>query len=309
MTDEVKNGVTAETPKKVRRGINNETKAVSQLKFHEKDAAKNGLFIGHLEDVTLNWAVGKEGTAFAGLRMPYLTFHFVSQHANAAEQRHVYNTMFPVESNIATIPGGTDDWRVSNVLNWMKHMLDTYYLKGRLMTEAEEDALTLPFCDFDDNGEYIAVDPQTVLDGYGTIFNNFIAIMNGNFNLKEGETPRCAYKDANGKPIAVWMKLLRHRKTKKGWINVGQNGDLGFDSFVGSGAIEIFKGNGVAPSILNIDLAKESITPKDTSKTPTIGGQGMAGMMGGAVIPGGVPSGMPMDNTAFNAAGMDDMPF
>jgi hypothetical protein len=217
--------------------------------------------------------------------------------------------MFPVESNIATIPGGTDDWRVNNVFKWMKHMLDTYYLKGRLMTEAEEKALTLPFCDFDDNGEYIAVDPQTVLDGYGTIFNNFIAIMNGNFNLKEGETPRCAYKDANGKPIVVWMKLLCHRKTKKGWINVGQNGDLGFDSFVESGAIEIFKGNGVAPSILNIDLAKESITPKDTSKTPTIGGQGMNGMMGGAVIPGGVPSGIPMDNTAFNAAGMDDMPF
>ena len=45
-------GVTAETPaKKVRRGVSNQTKAVAQLRFHEKDAATNGLFIGHLEEV------------------------------------------------------------------------------------------------------------------------------------------------------------------------------------------------------------------------------------------------------------------
>jgi hypothetical protein len=157
MADEIKKGATAEAPvKKNRRGVTNETKAVSQLKFHEKDSAQNGLFIGHLEDVTVNWAVGKEGTSFAGLKMPYLTFHFASQHTNPAEQRHVYNTLFPVDSNIATIPGGTDEWRVNNCFAWIKHMLDVYYLKGRMMTEAEEDALTLPFCDYDDNGEYVS---------------------------------------------------------------------------------------------------------------------------------------------------------
>ena len=49
MTNETKNGATAEVPtRKNRRGVSNETKAVSQLKFHEKDAAQNGLFIGHL---------------------------------------------------------------------------------------------------------------------------------------------------------------------------------------------------------------------------------------------------------------------
>lgn len=291
--------------KKNRRGVNNETRAVSQLKFHEKDAAQNMLFIGHLADVTLNWAVGKEGTAFASMKMPYLTFHFASQHPKPEEQRHVYNTLFPIASNIATIPGGDSAWQVDNVMNWIKHMLDIYYLKGRLMTEAEEDALTLPFCDFDDNGEYVSIDPEEVLAGYGTVFANALAMLEGKFNLTEGETPKCAYKDANGKPIAVWMKLLRHKKTKKGWTNVMPNGDLGFDSFIGAGCIEIYKGNGTNPSILRVDIAKESITPKDTKKEPTVG---IPTMMGGAVIPGMMPTGMPSDNGAFAAAG-DDMPF
>ena len=309
MSEEIKNGATAEAPKKVRRGISNATRAVSQLKFHEKDAAQNCLFIGHLADVTVGWSVGKEGTSFANLNAPYLTFHFASQHPKPEEQRHVYNTLFPVASNIDTIPGGNSEWQVNNVFAWIKHMLDTFYLRGRQMTEAEEDALTLSFCDYDENGEYVSVDPEEVIKGYATLFTNVAAMLNGTFNLPEGETPKCAYKDANGKPIAIWMKLLRHKKTKKGWTNVTQNGDLGFDTFIGSGAIEIFKGAGTAPSILRVDLSKESITPKDTKKEPTMGGQMMPGMMGGAVIPGGMPTGMPMDNSAFAAAGADDMPF
>lgn len=308
MTDEIKKGATAEAPvKKNRRGVTNETKAVSQLKFHEKDSAQNGLFIGHLEEVKVDWAVGKECTSFAGLKMPYLTFHFASQHANPTEQRHVYNTLFPVDSNIATIPGGSDEWRVNNCFAWIKHMLEVFYLKGRLMTETEEDALTLPFYDYDDNGEYVAVDPQEVLNGYGVVFANTVAILNGTFNLAEGETPKCAYKDANGKPITIWMKLLRCKKTKKnGWTNVTSNGDLGFDSFIGSGAIELFKGNGTMPTILRLDLAKESITPQKVNKEPTIGGQGMPNMMGGAVVPGMMPNMMGMDNGAFAAAAEDD---
>ena len=312
MADEIKNGATVEAPiKKNRRGISNETRAVSQLKFHEKDAAQNGLFLGHLEEVTLNWAVGKEGNIFAGLKIPYLTFHFASQHANVSEQRHVYNTMFPVPSNVDTIPGGAAVWQVNNVFKWIKHMLDTYYLHGRLLTEAEEDALSLPFCDYnEETGEYIAVDPQEVLNGYATLFTNVVNMLEGNFGLKDGETPKCAYKDANGKFIAVWMKLLRCHKTKKSWVNVTANGDLGFDSFIGAGAIEVFKGQGTIPAILRLDLSKESITPKDTKKEPTLGGQAMPGMpMGGAVMPGMMPSAMPMDNNAFAAAGADDMPF
>ena len=309
MSDEIKNGAPAEAPAKKRRGVSNETKAVSQLKFHEKDAVQQGaaagLFIGHMVEVTMNWAVAKENTSFAGLKMPYLTFHFASNHANAVEQRHVYNSIFPVESNIATIPGGTDEWRVNNVFNWIKHMLDIYYLKGRQLTPEEEDALSLPFCDYDDNGEYVMVEPQEVLNGYGAMFANVIAMLDGKFKLAEGDTPKCCYKDANGKPITVWMKLLRHRKAKKGWVNVTPNGELGFDSFIGAGCIELFKGQGTLPAVLRIDLSKESITPKDTKKEPTLG---MPGMPGGAVMPG-MPAGMPTDNSAFAAAGADDMPF
>ena len=50
------------TVKKARRGVNNQTKAVAQLRFHEKDAStQNGLFIGHLENVYVDWAVNAEG--------------------------------------------------------------------------------------------------------------------------------------------------------------------------------------------------------------------------------------------------------
>lgn len=310
MAEEIKNGATAEAPvRKNRRGVTNETKAVSQLKFHEKDATQFGLFLGHLEEVKLDWATAKEGSSFAGLKLPYLTFHFVSQHPNVNEQRHVYNTLFPVESNRATIPGGDDAWRVNNVLNWIKHMLDIYYLNGRQMTEQEEDALALSFCDYDDNGEYVMVEPQEVLNGYAALFANVVIMLEGKFNLPEGETPKPAYKDANGKHIIVWMKLLRHKKTKKGWTNVTPNGDLGFDSMIGAGCIERYKGQGTMPTVLRIDASKESITPKETKKDPTVGGQMLPGMMGGAVMPGAIPTGMPMDNAAFAAAGNDDLPF
>ena len=40
-------------PKKLKRGVSNQTQAVNQLKFHEKDAAQNGLFVGHLDTVSL----------------------------------------------------------------------------------------------------------------------------------------------------------------------------------------------------------------------------------------------------------------
>lgn len=309
MSDEIKNGATAEAPvKKNRRGISNETKAVSQLKFHEKDAANNGLFIGHLVEATVNWAVGKEGSSFASLKMPYLTFHFASQHPNINEQRHAYQTLFPIPSNIDTIPGGSAEWQVNNLMNWIKHVLDIFYLKGRQLTPEEEDALTLSFCDFDDDNNYVQVEPQEVLNGYQTLFTSAVAMLNGTFNLAEGETPKPCYKDANGKPIVVWMKLLRHRKTKKGWVNVGQNGELAFDNFLGSGALEVFKGSGTMPAILRIDPSRESITPKDTKKEPNIPGANIPGMMGGAVM-AGMPSGMPIDDGAFAAAGSEDMPF
>jgi len=288
---------------KKRRGISNDTQATAQLRFHEKDAAQNGLFIGHLEEVKVEWSVNSDGKQFTGMNCPRLTFHFTSNHANANERRHVYHTLFAVESNVNTIPDGVEAWKVNNVFNWIKHILDVFYLKGRNLTEKEEEALSLSFEDYDEQGQYVVVEPEDVLKAYGALFANAAAMLNGTFDLAEGETPKPCYKDANGKPISIWMKLLRHRKRKNDWINVGQNGELGFDQFIGSGAIEIQKPN-TSPTILRIDLSKESITPKETKKTPTVGLP-----MGGIAVEG-FSGGMPnTDMGAFNNAGIEDLPF
>lgn len=310
MSDIKTNGVTenAQTvTKKIRRGVTNKTQAVAQLKFHEKDAAQNGLFVGHLEEVRVDWSNNAEAKSFTGMSIPRLTFHFASNHANSSEKRHVYQTLFPVESNVNTIPGGSEDWRVNNVFNWIKHILDVFYLKGRELTEAEEDALSLTFEDFDENGDYVSVEVDDVIAGYRTIFENAAAMLNGSFNVKEGEIAKPVYKTSDGKFIPCWLKLLRHKKRKGDWINVGANGDLAFDGFIGNGVVELLKKD-CPPTVLRLDLAKESITPKETKKTPTIGTPGMSAPVMGGVIAGSPSMNMPVDNGAFQAAG-EEMPF
>lgn len=293
--------------KKVRRGVSNKTQAVAQLKFHEKDAAQNGLFVGHLEEVRVDWSNNADAKSFTGMSIPRLTFHFASNHANASEKCHVYQTLFPVESNVNTIPGGSEDWKVNNVFNWIKHILDVFYLKGREMTEAEEDALSLTFEDFDENGEYVSVEIEDVIAGYRAIFENAAAMLNGSFELADGEVAKPVYKTSDGKYIPCWLKLLRHKKRKGDWINVGANGDLAFDGFIGNGVVELLKKD-CPPTILRLDLAKESITPKETKKIPTIGAPGMGAPVMGGVMAGAPSMGMPVDNGAFQAAG-EDMPF
>ena len=293
--------------KKVRRGVSNKTQAVAQLKFHEKDAAQNGLFVGHLEEVRVDWSNNAEAKSFTGISIPRLTFHFASNHANASEKRHVYQTLFPVESNVNTIPGGSEDWRVNNVFNWIKHILDVFYLKGREMTEAEEDALSLTFEDFDENGEYVSVEAEDVIAGYRAIFENAAAMLNGSFELADGEVAKPVYKTSDGKFIPCWLKLLRHKKRKGDWVNVGANGDLAFDGFIGNGVVELLKKD-CPPTVLRLDLAKESITPKETKKTPTIGAPGMGAPAMGGVMAGAPTMNMPVDNGAFQAVG-EEMPF
>lgn len=306
--ENVAEGSAQPTVKKVRRGVSNKTKAVSQLRFHEKDAStQNGLFIGHLDSVTVDWSVNAEGKQFTGEKIPHVTLHFASNHPSASEQRHVYYTLNCVESNVNTIPGGSEEWKVNNIFNWMKHILDVYYLKGREMTEDEEVALSLPFEDYDDEGNYVVVETADVIAGYAFIFNNFAAMMNGQFNLKDGETAKPVYKTADGKFIPAWLKLLRHKKVKGEWRNVAQNGELGFDSFIGNGVVELIRKD-MPPAVLRVDLAKESITPKETKKAPSIGAIGsnmasMGGVMAGAPMNMGAPT-----NSAF-AEAADDMPF
>ena len=296
--------------KVTRRGINNSTRTVSQLKFHENDAKPNGLFVGHLKEVLVDYRKLSDDVkglqSFAGLSIPRLTFHFTSNDEET-KQRHVYQTLLPVESNIDTIPGGKLEWKVNNVLAWIKYMLDVYYLRGRELTPEEEDALAIPFEDF--NGEeYVAVEPEDVVNGYATIFNNASAMLNGKFGLKDGETAKPVYLNANGGYISVWMKLLRCKKGKNGWVNVTPNGDLGFDTFIGEGVIEIQKQNN-PPTLLRIDPIKESIAPQEVKKVPNIGGIGNVPGMGGMPVVGANPSpfGSPA-NDAYAAAG-SDMPF
>ena len=296
----------ATVAKKKRRGVSNETHAVTSLKFSEKDAAQNGLFIGHLVEVRVDWSINNEGGNFTGLKVPRLTLHFASNHTNTTEQRHYYHTIFPVPSNVDTIVGGKEEWKVNNVLAWIKHVLDILYLRGRQLTEQEEDALTLPFEDSDEEGNYVAIDPEEVLAGYAAIFTATVQMLNGEFNLADGETAKPCYKTADGKPINLWMKLLRHTKRKGEWKNVGANGELAFDNFIGNGVIEIQKGN-LPPTILRIDLSRESITPKEVNKAPSVGVPAMGGVMAGALMS---PTGAvgAMGNAAYADAG-GDMPF
>ena len=293
---------------KRRRGVSNKTQSVSELRFHERDAARNNfLFIAHLEDVSVEWSTNADGKTFTGLKVPRVSLHFASNHTDKAQRRHVRQSLFPVESNVDTMEGGKDEWKVNNVLGWMKHLLDIFYLKGRQMTEAEEDALSLPFVDSTEEGEYIPIEPEEVLKGYEFVFRNFVAMMNGVFGLAENAVPHPCYKDANGNFIPIWIKLLRHIKRKNEWINVGQNGDLAFPQFIGAGVIELFK-SGKEPLILRVDLSKESITPKQVKKEPSLGGIGPMASQG-FIAPNFDADGMDASNdTAFNAAGVD-MPF
>jgi len=305
MTNEKTNVAAAAeaAPKKVRRGVSNATQAVAALKFHEKDAANNGLFMGHLHNVTVDWSTNEDGKIFTGMSFPRLTLHFASNHSSANEMRHVYQNILPVESTVNTIPNGSEDWKVNNVLNWIKHILDVMYLKGRDMTPEEEDALTLNFEDFDAEGNYVPVDAEIVINAYANIFNNAAAMLNGQFGLADGEVAKPCYKTTDGKYIPLWMKLLRHKKVKSNWVNVTANGDLGFDGFIGNGVIELVK-KGENPLILRIDASRESITPKDTKKAPTIGaGSPIANMGGVTATPmGGFGN---QGSEAFNEAGVD----
>lgn len=291
-------------PKKVRRGISNETRSTSQLKFHEKDAAPNRLFMAHLHDVRVEWYTGSDGTHFAGQKAPRLVFEFCSNTKDNAQMRHYNHSILPVESTVETIPGGKQERRVEQVLAGIKHLLDVYYLKGRELTAQEEDALTLPFTDFDEDGNYEAVDIEDVTNGYGVLFTNAAAMMNGTFNLADGETPKPCYRDEKGAYLRCWIKLLRHVRNAKGeWVSINR-GDLGFTGFPGTGWVELAPTPNHQPIILNVDAAKESITPKEVKAKEAIPGV----VPGTMVVDSPMMTGVAADNNAY-AAAASDMPF
>lgn len=292
--------------KKKRRGISNDTRGSSRLKFDERRDAQraNGLFIGHLDNVEVTWVTlgaDVQGLqSFAGLAIPVLSLTFASNDENESVRRYVPHRMMPAESNALTIPGGAEEWKVNSVLAWMKHLMDVFILKGRAMTEEEEDALCLPFDDTDDDGNYVPVESEVVIDGWKILFENFVKLMNN-----DGKP---VYKNANGGILPIWMKLLRFVKFKNAWTPVVRGkstmGDLGFTNFVGEGCIELYKST--TPPLLKIDVSKESITYKETSKptAPTMPG---APMMGGAMPASQMPS-MPMGGSENTFAGGSQFP-
>lgn len=274
-----------EEVKKVRRRGLAEVKATAMLKFRAEDKnPKTGLFAAQLADVTIDWSEAKEDNqSFAGCKIPRLTFHWTSIHEKEDEKRHLYSTFFPQPSNIDTIPGGKDEWKVTNIFRFLKHVMDVLYLKGKPLSDEDAAKLELPLDDVDEEGNYVPLEAEEVVKAYQILFENYKSLMDNN--------GKPVYKDANGKPVILWLKLIRCRKTKNGWVNVN-NGDLDIDRFIGQGFIEIAQ-NGKMPT-LSIDPVKESIIPQQVkeNKIPDVNA-GVANLGGMEVDPTAV--GMPMD--------------
>lgn len=302
-----KETVNQETPieevKKVsRRGLGS-ARGTARLKFGNDQAKPNGLFLGHLEEVKYSTiTIGEDKTgmpSFNGFEIPKLTLTFASNEEDPNKRHYVSKTFTAVESNVNTIPGGKEEWKVNSVFDWLKHVLNVYYLKGRELTDEEATALSLTFEDFDEQGEYVSVDTEIVINAWKVLFENFENIMN------RGKDGKPVYHDKNNKFIPVWLKLLRYVKSRKSWTPIN-NGDLSLPQFVGEGCIEIYQQNAI-PSI-KIDLVKETILimnvekPK-TPNTPAVGG--MAPMMGGVVI----DQTMNPMGADISSQTIDDMPF
>lgn len=302
-----KETVNQETPieevKKVsRRGLGS-ARGTARLKFGNDQAKPNGLFLGHLEEVKYSTiTIGEDKTgmpSFNGFEIPKLTLTFASNEEDPNKRHYVSKTFTAVESNVNTIPGGKEEWKVNSVFDWLKHVLNVYYLKGRELTDEEATALSLTFEDFDEQGEYVSVDTEIVINAWKVLFENFENIMN------RGKDGKPVYHDKNNKFIPVWLKLLRYVKSRKSWTPIN-NGDLSLPQFVGEGCIEIYQQNAI-PSI-KIDLVKETILimnvekPK-TPNMPAVGG--MAPMMGGVAI----DQNMNPMGTDISSQTIDDMPF
>lgn len=285
-----------ETPKVNKRGIGT-ARGTQRLKFSNEDAKPNELFIGHLDSVEVKTiTIGEDTTgmpSFNGMEIPKLVLTFTSNEQEANKRKYTYLQFNAVESTAETIPGGKGEWKVNLIFDWMKHILVAY---GRELTPEEEDALSLPFVDFNEQGEYEPINVEEVIAGWKSVFDNFAAIVNGT-NIENGVA---IYKDKAGKFIPIWMKLIRFIKNrKKGWQPIN-NGELSFPSMVGEGCIEKFKPN-VMPSIRvnpineTIKIIKEEAP---VAKTPSA----MPPMGGIPVMDNMVPD---MNDLASMQAGMD----
>lgn len=286
-----------ETKVKKGRGINNETRSTTNLKFSEKDANPYSLFNAIIESVEVKYSTYAEGdSAFAGLAVPRLSIHFTSMQPDIKERRHVYKTFTPIESSVDTYENGKLSWRVDSTLGWIKHILDVLYLGNRELNEAECKALELGYDDCSETGEYVPVENDVVVKAWGTLFTNVAAMLNGTFNNGVSEpTGKPVYADANGKHYPLFIKLIRSYKVKGDWKNVSPNGDLDFPTFVGEGCIEKPKAANAIPAIVRFNPVTESFAARETKKAaaPSIPGS----------IPGGIPGSIPGGVAGVNIGG------
>lgn len=305
MTKPAQEAVATEVKKVVRRGVGS-ARGTTRLKFTHTNAKSNGLFVAHLEDVTVkSITIGEDTTgmpSFNGLEIPKLILTFASNEEDVNKRQYVTLQFTAVESNANTIQGGKEEWKVNSIFDWIKHLLNVYVLKGREMTAEEEVALALNFEDFNEEGEYVPVDVEVVIAGWKTLFENFENLMN------RGREGQPYFKSKDGKFIPIWIKLLRYIKSKKGWSAVN-NGDLAFPAFVGEGCVEIFKQNSVPA--LRVDSIREDIRPRDiqTAKKPNMPTNNVMGGMGNMM--GGIPvNDLPGDPfEGIGVAAGEDMPF
>lgn len=300
-------GTNAPIEKKTkRRGISNETVSTSRLKFSHTDMKPNGLFVAHLDDIQLNEVDMKDDSAmvsFRGTKVNRLVITFASNEDDANKRKYVYLNFMPVESNINTIPGGKEEWKVTRIFSYLKHILDVYVLHGNDMSPEMEDALSLDYDDTDEQGEYVNVPAETVAAAWNKLFTNFVNIMN---TAKDGKP---AYKTSDNKFIPLWIKLIRYIKTSKGWTPIA-NGQLSFPTYVGEGVIEIFQAKAVP--LIKVDPVREAIKPMNiepTKKAPNMPMPGFGGVNAGSVLGSEMAgTGFGGLDTGFNEMPIDDLP-
>lgn len=302
------NQINKQTVKVNRRGIAS-ARGTQRLKFTHELAKPNGLFLAHLDSVVLSTiTIGEDKTgmpSFNGLEIPKIVLTFASNEEDVTKRHYVTLQFTAVESNANTIPGGKEAWKVDTVFDWLKHILNVYVLKGRDLTDEEAMALSLSFEDFDEQGEYVPVEPESVINGWKQLFENFENIIN------RGKDGKPYYKTKDNKDITVWIKLLRYTKNgKRGWKAIN-NGELAFPTFVGEGCIEVYKQN--TPVGIRVNSIKESIIPMkiEEAKAPNMPTPQLNGVN---TVMGGVPMGDNMmnnnpygTNIAMEAA--EDLPF
>lgn len=316
------------TPKKRRRGISNETRSVSRLKFSHTDITRYKVFIGNI-NVMMKWVtIGADtngSPSFIGKAVPQLVVEFSSLHENVVDKRFNNRTIWARESNVDNIPGGSKYRFIEADFSFMKHLLEVIVLKGRPLTEAEEEALELGYVDFDEEGAYEPVEVDDVIKAWQVLFENFIKIIE-----TSGEGGKSALLDKNGKQKMFYAKMIRYYKDKGEWVPAGYGSDEGnlvFPTFIGEGIFEEAvldaQKQPVPPKHLKLDETREAVAPMNVSRkkpnmatAPGIGGipVGAGTIPQGGFVPGapsmpGAPAAGAFDG-AFNGGGQEeDLPF